>query len=113
MHISVLRIFACMLALLCIQMSQAASSIKETAAIKNVRVWAGPEYTRVVFDLDAPVRHNLTLAENPDRIILDVPAATLTSSLSNVSLVDTPIAIIRNAVINKKDVQLVLDLKQK
>src|SRR3954466_8512935 len=106
MHTFALRIFACVFVLLIVDAVQAAT-------VKNVRVWRGPDYTRVVFDLDAPVKHNLTLADNPDRIILDVPASTLKSSLNNLALAGTPIEVARSSVVNKTDLQLVLDLNKR
>ena len=36
-------------------------------AIQDVRVWAGPDGTRVVLDLSAPVRHTIATLRNPDR----------------------------------------------
>ncbi|GLQ45431.1 N-acetylmuramoyl-L-alanine amidase [Dyella lipolytica] len=40
------------------------------ADVKNARVWAGPEYTRVVFDLSGPTKY--TLSQQGDRIVLDL-----------------------------------------
>lgn len=45
--------------------------------IKDVRLWAGPEGTRLVFDLSAPVEHNVITLDNPDRVVVDIPAATM------------------------------------
>ena len=45
--------------------------------IKEVRLWAGPDGTRLVFDLSAPVEHSLLTLHNPDRIVVDFPAATM------------------------------------
>ena len=42
------------------------------AEVNGVRVWAGPEGTRVVFDLSAPVAHDLFSLRNPNRIVLDI-----------------------------------------
>ena len=49
------------------------AQVAQSAAVNGVRVWRAPDHTRIVLDLDAPVQHSLTLAGNPDRIILDVP----------------------------------------
>ena len=54
----------------------------QSATVNGVRVWRAPDHTRIVLDLDAPVQHSLTLAGNPDRIILDVPNSALTAGLS-------------------------------
>lgn len=85
----------------------------QSATVNGVRVWRAPDHTRIVLDLDAPVQHSLTLAGNPDRIILDVPNSKLNGSLGNLPLADTPVMVIRSTVHNKTDLRLVLDLKAK
>lgn len=43
--------------------------------VKNARVWAGPDYTRVVFDLSGPTKYKLN--QQGDRIILDLSDSRL------------------------------------
>lgn len=50
------------------------------AAIKDVRLWAGPDGTRLVFDLSAPVEHTVLTLDNPNRVVVDIPAATIDSA---------------------------------
>jgi len=45
--------------------------------VRDVRLWAGPDDTRVVFDLSGSARHKLTVLRNPDRIVLDLPGVGL------------------------------------
>lgn len=85
----------------------------QSATVKNVRVWHSDDYTRMVLDLDAPVQHNVVLANNPTRLILDLANTKLKAPLPALSLAGTPIEIVRSSVVNKKDLRLVLDLKQK
>lgn len=85
----------------------------QSATVNGVRVWRAPDHTRIVLDLDAPVQHSLTLANNPDRIILDVPVSKLNAGLTKLPLADTPVLAIRSYVQNKTDLRLVLDLKAK
>lgn len=89
------------------------AQVAQSATVNGVRVWRAPDHTRIVLDLDAPVQHSLTLADNPSRIILDVPNAKLLGDLSKLPLADTPVLVIRSAVHNKTDLRLVLDLKAK
>lgn len=49
------------------------------AEIKNLRVWAGPEYTRAVFDVSGPVDYKLFELSKPDRIVLDIRNSQLGS----------------------------------
>jgi len=45
--------------------------------VKEVRLWAGPDGTRLVFDLSEPVEHNLLTLDNPDRVVVDIPGAVM------------------------------------
>lgn len=45
--------------------------------VKDVRLWAGPDGTRLVFDLSGPVDHTVLKLENPDRVVVDIPAASV------------------------------------
>lgn len=47
--------------------------------VKDVRLWAGPDGTRLVFDLSAPTEHSLLTLDNPDRVVVDIPAGVLRS----------------------------------
>lgn len=89
------------------------AQLAQSATVNGVRVWRAPDHTRIVLDLDAPVEHSLTLANNPDRIILDVPASKLQAGLTKLPLADTPVSAIRSYVQNKTDLRLVLDLRAK
>jgi N-acetylmuramoyl-L-alanine amidase len=46
-----------------------------TVTVKDVRLWAGPDATRLVFDLSAPVEHTLLTLQNPDRVVVDIAGA--------------------------------------
>jgi N-acetylmuramoyl-L-alanine amidase len=43
--------------------------------VKDVRVWAGPDATRLVLDLSAPVEHSVMTLQNPDRVVIDIESA--------------------------------------
>jgi N-acetylmuramoyl-L-alanine amidase len=45
------------------------------AGVKAARVWAGPEYTRVVFDLSGPQTY--TLSRQGDRVVLELASARM------------------------------------
>jgi N-acetylmuramoyl-L-alanine amidase len=48
--------------------------------IKEVRLWAGPDGTRLVFDLSEPVEHSVLTLDNPDRVVVDIPGAVIDNS---------------------------------
>jgi N-acetylmuramoyl-L-alanine amidase len=52
------------------------------ATIKDVRLWAGPDGTRLVFDLSGPVDHTVLELSNPDRVVVDIPAASMDGALA-------------------------------
>src|SRR5690606_26563310 len=43
--------------------------------VKDVRVWAGPDATRVVFDLSGPANHSVMTLQNPERVVVDISSA--------------------------------------
>lgn len=49
-------------------------------AIQDVRLWAGPDGTRVVLDLSGPVRYTVSSMRNPDRVLVEIQNARLTKS---------------------------------
>src|ERR1700722_8408347 len=45
--------------------------------VHAVRLWAGPDNTRIVLDLSGSAQHSLAVLGNPERVVLDVPGARL------------------------------------
>ena len=43
--------------------------------VHAVRLWAGPDNTRIVLDLSGSAQHSLAVLGNPERVVLDVPGA--------------------------------------
>ena len=50
--------------------------------IRDVRLWAGPDHTRVVVELSGPATHNLFKLHNPERVVVDVADASLAATPS-------------------------------
>jgi N-acetylmuramoyl-L-alanine amidase len=48
--------------------------------VRAIRLWAGPDSTRVVVDLSGTAQHSLLLLHNPERVVLDVSGAHLAKS---------------------------------
>ena len=55
------------------------ASAARLVTVKDVRIWAGPDGTRLVFDLSEPAEHNVLTLDNPDRVVVDIPGAALES----------------------------------
>jgi N-acetylmuramoyl-L-alanine amidase len=72
---------ASILALGCLALLLTAFAFAATQATVNaVRLWAGPDGTRLVFDLSGPVEHNVLTLQNPDRIVIDISDARVGSA---------------------------------
>ncbi len=57
------------------------SGIACAAAVNGVRVWSGPEATRVVFELSEPVEHRVFSLADPDRLVIDLEDTSVGSTL--------------------------------
>ena len=44
--------------------------------VRDLRLWAGPESTRVVLDLSAAARYRIFTLSDPDRVVIDLEQAT-------------------------------------
>ncbi len=49
-----------------------ASVARADVAVQGVRLWAGPDNTRVVLDLDRAPSHRLFVLHDPERVVIDV-----------------------------------------
>lgn len=45
--------------------------------VKDIRLWAGSDGTRVVFDLSGPARYSFLTLQNPERVVVDIQSARL------------------------------------
>jgi N-acetylmuramoyl-L-alanine amidase len=44
----------------------------ELAQLQDIRLWAGPEQTRIVFDITGPIDYTVFALDNPDRVVVDI-----------------------------------------
>ncbi|MEQ8800012.1 MAG: N-acetylmuramoyl-L-alanine amidase [Salinisphaeraceae bacterium] len=80
--------------------------------LQDVRVWAAPDRTRVVFDLTGPFKHDMFRLENPDRLVVDVPDARRAEALAKDFAGKGFVRQVRSGVRNGDDLRLVLDLAE-
>ena len=88
------------------------SVLAETVTINNVRVWAAPDSTRVVFDVSGPVKHELTQLSAPHRTVIDLKETSMTKKLIQPGSEDKYLKAIRSATRNQYDLRIVFDLKK-
>jgi N-acetylmuramoyl-L-alanine amidase len=55
----------------------ASAAVQHSVDVHAVRLWAGPDSTRIVLDLSGSAQHSLTVLGNPERVVLDVAGARL------------------------------------
>jgi N-acetylmuramoyl-L-alanine amidase len=53
------------------------ASAADPVLVKDVRLWAGPDSTRVVLDLSGPAQHNLLTLTDPARVVIDLSDARI------------------------------------
>ena len=98
------------MAIACAAAMLAVGSVR-AAEIKNLRIWAGPEYTRAVFDVSGPADYKLFELAKPDRIVLDIHASTLGESFGAPAAKGL-LKSIRAGKQGKDDARVVFDLAE-
>ena len=79
--------------------------------LENVRIWAAPDNTRIVFDISDRVEHKLEKLSDPHRVVLDIQNARLKNSPAQPIAADKYLKEVRSAMRNPDDLRVVLDLK--
>lgn len=83
------------------------------AELRDVRLWAGPESTRVVFDLDGVVQHSVFTLDNPHRIVIDLHGMSPEGvRVANQAAGQGVVQRIRSGKRDEKTVRVVLDVNQ-
>ncbi len=77
--------------------------------VSDVRLWSGPEGTRLVLDLSAPTKYEVFAVENPDRIVIDLENAELASS-GVLPVGQGPVKSVRSGPQSDHGLRVVLDL---
>jgi len=82
-----------------------------SSEVKELRYWSGPEYTRVVIELDSLVDFSINRLGSPDRIYIDVNGSVLPSSVkSELRVNDGLIGSIRAGQYQASTVRVVMDM---
>ncbi len=83
--------------------------------ITGVRVWPGPEYTRITIETATPLEYALFTVKDPDRVVLDLedvdPAGVLEALPTRIGPDDPFVREVRVGRYRPGVVRLVLDLK--
>jgi N-acetylmuramoyl-L-alanine amidase len=80
--------------------------------VEGVRLWTAPDHTRLVFDTSAPIDHKVFALLNPDRLVIDVSAASLSDAFDHNGIKDKHLGGMRYAERPDGSLRIVLDLKR-
>ncbi|MBF8269773.1 MAG: N-acetylmuramoyl-L-alanine amidase [Gammaproteobacteria bacterium] len=80
--------------------------------VNNVRIWAAPDSTRVVFDITAPVKHQVSLLTDPYRLVVDIENTALNRQITQPGAQDRYLQRVRGSGREGNDLRVVLDLKK-
>ena len=78
--------------------------------VNGVRVWADPEKTRAVLDLSGTTEYSLFTLEGPDRVVIDLPNASMHGTLQTPDARRGVISRIRHGRPDAQTLRLVFDL---
>ena len=78
--------------------------------LENIRIWAAPDNTRVVFDLSAPTQHEQETLSNPARLVIDLENMRPPARLPQPAAGDRFLRRIRSGR-HDSSLRVVLDLK--
>jgi len=87
------------------------AGVVSATEVRALRVWAGPDYTRAVFDVSGPLDYKIFSLENPDRLVLDVSGASLAAGFK-ASDANGLLHGVRTGKQGPSNVRVVFDLKQ-
>lgn len=82
-----------------------------TARVTDVRLWSGPEGTRLVIELSAPVEYDVFTLDHPDRVVVDLANTTLPANESLPSG-QGPVKSLRSGPQQGQGLRFVLDLAE-
>lgn len=79
--------------------------------INNFRQWRAPDHTRLVFDVSAPLEHNIFVLDDPDRVVIDVEDAQLNDSFPEQDFTGSLLSAIRVGRSDSGTLRIVLDVR--
>lgn len=83
------------------------------AEVRDVRLWTAPDHSRVVFDLDQKVEYKVFRLHNPERVVIDMEHAKITSDFKNLNLPDPVVQSMRHGKPTPAVLRIVMDVKEK
>jgi N-acetylmuramoyl-L-alanine amidase len=88
------------------------SNLVSAVQIDGIRMWSSPEGTRLVFDISAPVDHQVFVLNNPNRVVIDFKNTSFSQQPPSLDLSQSLLQNIRSAKRDQHDLRVVLDTKK-
>jgi N-acetylmuramoyl-L-alanine amidase len=85
----------------------------QAVEVRDARVWAGPESTRVVLDLSGRAAHQFSVLKNPDRVVVDIRGAHLKKGRYATFAGAGSVKQIRLGIRSRGDLRVVVDLSRR
>lgn len=83
------------------------------AAVEYRGLATSADKTRLTLSVSDPVAHQIFTLDSPDRVVIDIPDATLVNNLPRTEAGEPTLAKVRSGVRNENDLRIVLDLKHR
>lgn len=88
-----------------------AHGASHAAEVQALRVWAGPDHTRAVFDVSGALGYKVFTLDNPYRLVLDIPDASLGKAFV-APAASGSLGGVRTGKLGKSGVRVVFDLSE-
>lgn len=98
------------LVVLLLGVAYAATTAAAPVDVRDLRVWAGPDSTRVVLDLSRPARYELFTLAAPERVVVDLEETMLDAARVTLPAAAGLVRAIRTGVQPGGTLRVVLDL---
>lgn len=95
-----------------VMLTLAMPSLTLAGNVENLRLWAAPDHSRLVFDLTSPTSAEVFALDNPTRLVIDLANSRLETNLKRLDLEGSAISAVRSSVRNGSGLRVVLDISR-
>ncbi len=96
--------------LLLLSMLVSTVATAQSVRIDGARAWSAPDSTRVVFDISAPVVHQLSQLHDPERVVVDILDVETSGALDGLKVSNNVFSDVRYATRDQNTLRVVFDL---
>ena len=96
--------------LLLVSMFVSTAVMAQSVRINGARAWSAPDSTRIVFDISAPVTHQLSQLHDPERVVVDIMGVEVGAALDGLKVSNDIFSEARYAIREQNTLRVVFDL---